>query len=154
MKMTSILALLIVFACTKSSTSTQSQPPPPTQQNVTGTWQGSIDAGARIAQLQFILIEDAGTISGRQLVDDPSDSTQFHTLDTVSGTHSGATVVLHTAFSGDTINATLDGGTLSGIDPSTDPSVGDAGAVTRLNLPFSMTRISTSAPGLDGGSFQ
>jgi hypothetical protein len=152
MKMKSILALLIVLACTKSSTSTQSQPP--TQQNVTGTWQGSIDAGARIAQLQFILIEDAGTVSGRKLVDDPSDSTQFHTLDLVSGTHSGTTVVLHTAFSGDTINATLDGGTLSGIDPSTDPSVGDAGVVTRLNLSFSMTRISTDAPVLDGGSFQ
>jgi hypothetical protein len=151
MKMESIAMLLLVVACTKTSTSTQQQQPPPTQQNITGTWQGPIDAGTRIAQLQFILIEDAGTITGRELVNDPFDSTQFHTLDTVSGTHTGTSVVLHTAFSGDTINATLDGGTLSGIEPSTDTSVGDGGTATRLNLQFSMTRISMDATIADEG---
>jgi hypothetical protein len=152
MKKHLILVLLVTAACTKSSTTTQ--PSPPTRQNITGTWQGAIDAGTRIALLQFILIEDAGTLTGRELVNDPSDATEFHTLDTISGTHNGRTVMLHTALSGDTINATLDGRALSGIEPATDPFVSDGGVVTRLNLPFSMTRISTSAPVLDGGSFQ
>lgn len=123
------------------------------QQNITGTWQGPIDAGTQVAQLQFILSEDAGTITGRELVSDPLDSTQFHSIDTLSGTRTGASVVLYTAFSGDTINATLDAGLLSGIDPSTDPLTVDGGTPARLNISFSMTRISTAAPVLDGGSF-
>ena len=153
MKMESLALLMLVVACTKTSKGTQEQPAP-TQQNITGTWQGPIDAGTQIVQLQFILIEDAGTITGRQLLSDPLDSTQFHTIDTLSGTHAGASVVLYAGLSGDTINATLDGGTLSGIDPSTDPSTIDSGTPNRLNLAFSMTRISTNAPILDAGNFQ
>jgi hypothetical protein len=106
-----------------------------------------VDAGGRAAQLRFILIEDAGTLTGRELINDPVTTTEFHTIEILSGTHTGSWVVLHATLSGDTINATLDGGALSGLGPGSEPLMfQDGGPVPMLNLSFSMTQISTNAP--------
>jgi hypothetical protein len=146
-------AVLLLAACTKTPSNSSS--PPPAQVNLTGTWQAQVDAGSRTALLQFILIEDAGTLSGRKLVNDPTTATEFHTIDSLSGTHTGATVTLQTVNSGDAINATFDGGTLAGVDPFSLPIIfRDGGPAESVNLPFSMTRISTDAPIPDAGDFQ
>lgn len=146
--------ILLLAACTKAA-SNVSTSPPASQANLTGTWQAQIDAGSRTALLQYILIEDAGALSGRTLINDPSNATEFHTLDTLSGTHNNATVTLQTVNTGDTINATFDGGTLAGVDPFSVPLIfRDGGPSASLNVPFSMTRISTNAPIPDAGDFQ
>jgi hypothetical protein len=151
-------ALLLLAACTKAasnSSTTQGNNPPPSQANLTGTWQAAVDAGTRTALLQFILSEDAGTLSGRKLINDPTTTTEFHTIDSLAGTHTGTTVTLQTVNTGDTINATFDGGTLAGVDPFSLPIIfRDGGPAQSVNLSFSMTRISTDAPIPDAGDFQ
>jgi hypothetical protein len=150
-----IAAALVLCACTKSSSS-QDTNTPPTQPSLTGTWQASIDAGDPATdKLQYILVEDAGTLTGVKLVNDPVTAAQFHTLDMLSGTHNGTSVILHTTVTADTITAVFDGGTLVGVDPFSDPVLfRDGGPVQQWNLPFSMTRISTNAPIPDAGDFQ
>ena len=150
--------ILLGAACTKAannSSTTTSTNPPPTQSSLTGTWQAQVDGGSRTVLLQYILIEDAGTLSGRKLVNDPTYPSEFHTLDTLTGTRSNETVTLQTVTTGDTINATFDGGILAGVVPYSLPlSFRDGGPPRSLNVPFSMTRISTDAPIPDAGDFQ
>ena len=124
----------------------------PAQASLTGTWQGPVDAGGTTQLLQFVLIEDAGTLDVIELIQDPVTPATFHTIENLTGTHSGTTVTLQAALSGDTINATFDGGTLAGIDPASEPLMfRDGGSVHMLNVAFSMQRLSTDTPALDGG---
>jgi hypothetical protein len=153
MRMSSLAAVLIVVACTKTASTPPPNNPPPTQPTLTGTWQSAIDAGDPASdRLQYVLLEDAGVLTGVKLVNDPLVTTQFHTLDILTGTHAGSVVTLHAAVTGDTIIATFDGGVLVGIDPFSQPLVfQDGGPAYQLNLPFSMTRISMDATIADGG---
>jgi hypothetical protein len=153
MKIQSIAAVLFVVACTKAASNPPPNNPPPMQTSLTGTWQSAIDAGDPATdRLQYVLIEDAGVLTGVILVNDPLVTTQFHTLDVFSGTHAGSVVILHATVTGDTITATFDGGTLAGVDPFSQPLVfRDGGAAYQLNIAFSMTRISTDATIADGG---
>ncbi len=145
------LGIIFVFlACTKAA-NTPLVTPPVTPDIVTGTWQASTDGGL----LQYILLEDAGTLTGMKLISDPLVATQFHTLDVLTGTHTGTSVILHTTVTADTITATFDGGTLAGIDPFSEPVIlRDGGPAYQLNIPFLMTRISTAAPLPDAGDVQ
>jgi len=141
-------------AANNSSTITSTNPRP-TQSTLTGTWQAQVDGGNRTVLLQYILIEDAGTLSGRKLVNDPLYLSEFHTIDSLIGTHRNETITLQTITSGDTFTATFDGGVLAGVDPYSRPLIfRDAGFPQSLNVPFTMTRISTDAPIPDAGDFQ
>ena len=154
MKVQTLGAILLFAACTKAANSSSTNPPA-MQSSLTGTWQAQVDGGSRTALLQYILVDDAGSLSGRKLVNDPTDATEFHTVDNLSGAHSNATVTLQTVNTADTINATYDGGTLVGVDPFSVPLIfRDGGPPQSLNVPFSMTRISTNAPIPDAGDFQ
>jgi hypothetical protein len=153
MRIQLIGVILVGVACTKAANNSSTTTP--TQSTLTGTWQAQVDGGSRTVLLQYILIEDAGTLSGRKLVNDPTYPSEFHTIDTLTGTHSNETVTLQTITSGDTFNATFDGGTLAGVDPYSLPLIlRDGGLPPSLNVPFSMTRISTAAPIPDAGDFQ
>jgi hypothetical protein len=112
-----------------------------------------MDAGnSAVNRLRYVLLEDAGALTGVALVNDPVTTSQFHTVDVLSGTHSGSVVTLRAEVTGDTINATFDGGILFGIDPASQPLVfQDGGPGYRLNIPFSMTRTSMNATIADGG---
>ena len=144
----------MVVGCTKAaSTPPPNNNPPATLPSLTGTWESSMDAGnSAVDRLRYVLLEDAGALTGVALVNDPVTTSQFHTVDVLSGTHSGSVVTLHAAVTGDTINATFDGGTLVGIDPASQPLVfQDGGPAYQLNIPFSMMRISMDATIVDGG---
>lgn len=155
MKARFALLLLFLVGCTKSSSSqTPTQPGNPAQANLTGTWQATVDGGGspEAHSLQFVLIEDGGSLNGVKLINDPIVTTQFRTLDFLTGTHNGASVILQTTVTADTITATFDGGTLVGVDPFSQPVVArDGGPAYQLNISFSMTRISMDATIADGG---
>ena len=147
--------LLLLVGCTTSSSN---QTPTPlgnsNEATLTGTWQATVDGGGSPEghKLQFVLIEDAGSLSGVELINDPIVTTQFHTLDLLTGTHHGSRVILQTTLRADTITAAFDGGTLVGVDPFSQPLVmRDGGPAYRLNISFSMMRISTDTSILDGG---
>jgi hypothetical protein len=155
MKIQQVVLFLLAVACTKSTaTQTNTSGSNPPSVSLTGTWQGAFDGGPPPTSniLQYVLIEDAGTLSGVSLINDPLVPTQFHTTDVLSGIRSGSSVVLHTTVTGDTITATFDGGTLVGVDPFSEPLVfRDGGPAYQLNIPFSMQRISMDATIADGG---
>jgi hypothetical protein len=102
---------LLLAACSKSSSNKPppaTTTPPATTDPLTGVWQGTVDAGSRAAILRFIIVEDAGTLSGFQAVNDPEKPDEFHTIDRLNGTRNGNDVILRS--STETITATLDGG--------------------------------------------
>lgn len=153
MRIWSITAVLIVVASTKTAGCPPPNNPSPSETSLTGTWQSSIDAGNPATdRLRYVLLDDAGMLTGVELVNDPLVTAQFHTVDVLSGMHAGSVMTLHAAVTGDTITATFDGGTLVGIDRFSQPLVFQDGvSAYQLNISFVMTRISTDATIADGG---
>jgi hypothetical protein len=100
------------------------------------------------------MVEDAGTLLGYHYVNDPDDAGEFHLMQPFTGTRVGNTISLQTPT--ETITASLDGGLLVGVDPMTEPSAGlDAGQTpARLNIPFSMTRITRTFVPPDAGDYR
>lgn len=121
--------------------------PKGTAENLTGTWQGPVDLGARTGLLRFVLIDDGGVLNGREQVNDPLDPAIFRTIDVVSGTFRSGTMTLVTPR--DTITADLDGGVLTGVDPFTLPPGLVDGGPRQLNMRFTMTRTSADTSALD-----
>ena len=152
-----LLALAWASGCKTNSSQTNTQgnnPPQPDQANLTGTWQGTIDGG-EVTLLQYVLIEDAGTLIGVKFINDPLNAAYFHNIDTLAGTHSGSSVVLQTSLTADTIRAVFDGGSLAGVDPFSEPLIfRDGGSYRQWNMLFVLTRISTSATFPDAGTVQ
>ena len=149
-----LVAGVLLAGCTKSSRTTPgggATPGAPSYDPLTGVWEGSFDAGSRIAKLRFTLVEDAGTLSGFEAMNDPDQPDFFHTLDLVSGVRHGNDVGLQASTA--TITASLDGGRLIGTAKLTEPSEGlDAGdqpASVTINL--EMVRTTTTVVLPDAG---
>jgi len=97
------------------------------------------------------VVEDAGTLSGFEAMNDPEQPDYFHTIDVVSGVRRGNDVALQASTA--TIIATLDGGRLVGSATLTEPSEGlDAGEQpASLTINLEMVRTTTTVVLPDAG---
>ena len=145
-----LVAGVLLAGCTRSSQTTPGGGTPGTSNDdpLTGVWEGSFDAGSRLAKLRFTLVEDAGTLSGFEAMNDPDQPDYFHTLDLVSGVRRGNDVSLQASTA--SITASLDGGHLIGAAKLTEPSKGlDAGdqpASVTINLEMIRTTTTVVLP--------
>ena len=142
-----LVAGVLLAGCTKSSPSTpgvEAPLPHPGQSVITR------GAGSRIAKLRFTLVEDAGTLSGYEAMNDPDQPDHFHTLDLVSGVRDGNDVSLQASTA--TITASP-GGRLIGAAKLTEPSEGlDAGdQPTSVTINLEMVRTTTTVVLPDAG---
>ena len=142
-----LAAGVLLAGCTTSSQTTPSGgaiPGAPSYDPLTGVWEGSFDAGSRIAKLRFTLVEDAGTLWGFEAMNDPDQPDYFHTLDLMSGVRHGNDVSLQASTA--TITASLDGGHLIGAATLTEPSEGlDAGdQPASVTIHLEMVRTTTT----------
>ena len=148
-----LVAGVLLAGCTKSSPSTPgggATPGAPRYDALTGVGEGSFDAGSRIAKLRFTLVEDAGTLSGYEAMNDPDQPDYFHTLDLMSGVRHGNDVSLQASTA--TITASP-GGRLIGAAKLTEPSEGlDAGdQPTSVTINLEMVRTTTTVVLPDAG---
>ena len=148
-----LVAGVLLAGCTKSSQTAPgggAAPGAPSYDPLTGVWEGSFDAGSRIAKLRFTLVEDAGTLSGYEAMNDPDQPDHFHTLDLVSGVRDGNDVSLQASTA--TITASP-GGRLIGAAKLTEPSEGlDAGdQPTSVTINLEMVRTTTTVVLPDAG---
>ena len=145
-----LVAGVLLAGCTRSSQTTPGGGTPGTSNDdpLTGVWEGSFDAGSRLAKLRFTLVEDAGALSGFEAMNDPDQPDYFHTLDLVSGVRRGNDVSLQASTA--SITASLDGGHLIGAAKLTEPSKGlDAGdqpASVTINLEMIRTTTTVVLP--------
>ena len=141
-----LVAGVLLAGCTRSSQTTPGGGTPGTSNDdpLTGVWEGSFDAGSRLAKLRFTLVEDAGTLSGFEAMNDPDQPDYFHTLDLVSGVRRGNDVSLQASTA--SITASLDGGHLIGAATLTEPSEGlDAGdQPASVTIHLEMVRTTTT----------
>ena len=148
-----LVAGVLLAGCTRSSQTTPGGGTPGTSNDdpLTGVWEGSFDAGSRLAKLRFTLVEDAGTLSGFEAMNDPDQPDYYHTLDLVSGVRRGNDVSLQASTA--SITASLDGGHLIGAAKLTEPSKGlDAGdQPVSVTINLEMIRTTTTVVLPDAG---
>lgn len=135
-----LLAGVLAAGCTKSP-----QPTPargPTYDSLTGVWEGGFDAGSRLAKLRFTLVEDAGTLSGFEAMNDPDQPDYFHTIDVLSGVRHANDVSLQASTAN--VTATLDGGHLIGAATLTEPSEGLDAGEQPASVTFNLELIRTT----------